>query len=987
MGKRLICLLFALAMVLSGTALAENTEAPRAYFPYPIELENLPDITYLPDLFEFFDASVDPNGNGRVDTPEEWPARAAELRDMLSYYVYGSRMDPLKSDTTVTRIIQNYAYTWADGVMGSEASRWGYTALPNLPEGSYTMSVRDFSAFGMGLYYSNIGPDESYVHSGDEFPMGDYKAWKEGDTWADHEELVARTELPTVTVEMLIKDTNPANEAWRSELASEGITWTFDIRFPKEPPVVDGVVRDEKASRHGTGYPLVVGLGSLSEQQIVTLNNCGYVFVAVNDSNDPDRGQISCYEKLYPPEDPIVYNDNTIKNAYMQDSGDLMHSGWIASRALDAIENYMLLSDEEKDALNPEVRLPAIDVYSSAFTGCSNNGKRALIGAIYDTGKDGDTRVDIAAPSDAGAGGLTGFRYSSEGQLHSYEPPVQNVGGQVVVHNYPYGFCEELYRAIIVSNEDHWFGDRAQIFNVRPDLNDNIPFDQHALLAIYASAGTNRYIIGWLGEGQDAWANHPASVLDSWAANEVYEFLGKGRVIPIARDQAHANQDRDLPELIAIMDYEYYNTGKITRKYYETLTSNGFAAKDGNGTILPDYTFDSVADMERNPYFIRSAYLPWSRPTKHTLWSDCTYLTEGMARAITFHSDADRVELLLADGETVVSADVKDGVAVIELTADQVKPGQFRATAIGSKDPKSIELCIYSMKDALRHGIGDTPALQYDVGAGPAFTSNVVNYASKEDPVRLYMNGIELPADIYDYDNKVMLDNGEVVPQSGYLQPYGATLTLFEGTEGYNVPHGEKVTFSVRNVKLNALPGYIIAMDVELEKYDPNNGRGAVRHRWAPTYPTLNPQTPVWEPELLQNTPKSGLPAGEDRWPVLGNWVYDYDENGTLKPVDEIRPIYSGPTQTQYDTVITLQACDAESATLAFNEPVNPHDFAVATSIVGVSFFEWADDCMSVRLVYDHAVEAGTEIDAYVFRSVDADLNMIGGYVQFTFRF
>ena len=120
---------------------------------------------------------------------------------------------------------------------------------------------------------------------------------------------------------------------------------------------------------------------------------------------------------------------------------------------------------------------------------------------------------------------------------------------------------------------------------------------------------------------------------------------------------------------------------------------------------------------------------------------------------------------------------------------------------------------------------------------------------------------------------------------------------------------------------------------------------------------------------------------------MLGNWVYDYDKNGTLKPVDEIRPIYSGPTQTQSDTVITLQACDAESATLAFNEPVNPHDFAVATSIVGVSSFEWADDCMSVRLVYDHAVEAGTEIDAYVFRSVDADLNMIGGYVQFTFRF
>ena len=89
----------------------------------------------------------------------------------------------------------------------------------------------------------------------------------------------------------------------------------------------------------------------------------------------------------------------------MVDSGDLMHSGWIASRAIDAIENYMKLSKKEKKALNKNVIIPDIDVYSSAVTGCSNNGKRALMAALYDTGDNGGTRFDIVAPDDSGAAG------------------------------------------------------------------------------------------------------------------------------------------------------------------------------------------------------------------------------------------------------------------------------------------------------------------------------------------------------------------------------------------------------------------------------------------------------------------------------------------------------------------------------------------------------------------------------------------------------
>ena len=998
-SMKLLSVTMALIMLLTPVALAaENTEAPRAYFPYPAELEQLPDNFSLPNLFEFFDVSADPNGNGIVDSKEEWPARAAEIKDLLSYYVYGNRLDPLKEDTTIVSIADNFSYTWAAEVNQGESTARGWTEYPALPEGAYKLTVQDRTSRGEGIYYSNYIPVKDYVHAGDAFASpGDLADWKAGDTWAEHSDLVTEIMLPTKTVNILIKDTNPANDAYRSAEAAEGVTHRFNIRFPETAPTVDGVLRDEKASRNGTGYPVHVQVGGISEQQIRTLLENGYAYISVDDSNNPDAGQISRYEALYPTADPIVYNDNTIKTDYAVDSGDLMHTGWMASRALDAIENYMLLSAEEKALLHPDVTIPNIDVYSSSIMGCSNMAKRAFIGGFFDTGDNGDTRFDVIALSDPGGGGLTGFRYSTEGQLFSYEPPVQNGANGVVVHDYAYGLNETIQRAIQNSGEDHWFSDRAQIFTVRPDLADNTPFDLHSLVAAYATLTENRYFICWTGEGQDAWLNSPATVLTMLAAKEAYEFIGKGDNIGIVvRDQAHANQDRDLPDLIAILDHEYYGVEKIERKFHDTLTINAttgatdhLAAADGSGTIMPAKTFESVAEMSRVPYYIPSAYTNWSRPDKHVLWTESNSVTDGVPLTFTFHTDADKVDLVLTDGETTLSAEVKDGIAAIALTAEQAKAGQYKATATGAKDAKTIEISGWTVKDALRHSIADNSALGHDVGSGIAFTTPLVNYNSATDPVTLYLNDKLLAADIYDYDNKVETADG-IVPQSGYLQPYGATLILYPDTEGYLVPTGDKVVFGIRNAQIEALQGYTIAMDIEYEKYDPNatNPMATVaRMRFRPTYNTLTPQTPVWEPELLQNTPKSGLAKDEDFWPLLGNWRSDFDENGAPKSVDEIRPLNSVLAESAYKVAMTVSAADADGATIAFSAAVNPKDFGIAINTVKAAAFEWAEDSQSVRVVYDAPAENGSEITAFVFRSVDAEGNMIGGPVQLDFGF
>ncbi len=958
-----------------------NPDAPRPYFPDPRELDLLPDQPNLPDLFSFLDPD-----KGRAEKPEDWEERRQELLDELKYYLYGSRLDPLKTDTAVTAIRENYRYDWAAGVMQGKESWFGFDAPPALPEGSYRVRVMDMSAFGMGKLYADIAPAEGYVHAGPDFPLpGSLGTWKTGEGWDQHRELVKKTLLPTVTVEMTIRDTNPQNAPWRSEKAAkEGVRHTFDIRFPAEAPVVDGRRRGPRDSRSGRGYPVLVCLGGLSEEQIVTLNQNGYVYLSVNDATDPDRGELAKYELLYPPTDPVVRKEAPFQSPYMVDSGNLMHSGWMASRALDALENYMALSEKEKDALHPRLRLPEVDVYAAAVTGCSNNGKRAIVAGVFDTGDGGDTRFDIIAPSDPGGGGASGFRCATEGQLFSYEPPVQNSpGGGVTVHDYAYGFNETTQRAVQNTGEDQWFCDRAQVFTTRPDLADNVPIDAHSLLAAFFTRKEDRYILIWTGEGQDAWLGSPATVMNTQAAREVCRFLGKGDAAVIVRDQAHANQDRDLPDLIALMDRAFYGAGKLVRKFHPGLTGpGGLLAADGSGAILPDKEFASLREMERNPYFLPSAWLPWSRPERHVLWTEASSVTAGVPMTLRFHTNGAVVRLRLPDGREK-TAPAKDGLAVLGLSAAEAMAGCYLACAEGEKEEKTIELRGWTVSDALRHSVTDNSALGHDVGSGVAFTTPVLNWLDRRDPPRLYLDGTPLPADEYDYDNAVTLPDGQVVPQSGYLQPYGATVILFEGTEGWKLPLGARAVFSLRNVQLEALQGYAVNVDVELEKFDPNEGvpNGKPRMRFRTVYCAFSTQTPVWPPERRQDTPRLGLPAGEERWPMLGNWASDFDEQGRLKPVDEIRPLFTAARTSLFRGEVRLLSGDGTGFTLGFSEKPLTRDLGLAVSVPAFEW-TWAADGRSLRV--DYASPASGEVTAFLFRCVDAEGNMLGGPKQFT---
>lgn len=955
-----------------------NPDAPRPYFPLPQELGELPGSPALPDLFRFLDASADPAGRGIVEAPEQWEARREEIKDLLKYYLYGSRLDPLKGDTTVTNLRENYRYVWAEGILPPGPGFFGSPEPPKLPAGSCTMREMDFSAFGMGKFYADIAPDEGFVHMGEDYLLpGNLGLWKAGEGWDQHRDLVRREKLPTVAVEITIRDTNPENAPWRSpEAAAEGVKHSFDLRFPAE-----AALRDPEG-RGGKGWPVLVVMGGISEEQIVTLNENGYVYLSVNDATSPRNGELAKYELLYPPVDAVVHHDLEHLGDWHIDSGNLMHSGWMASRALDALENYALLSPEEKAALNPNVTLPRVDTRAAAITGCSNNGKRAIVGGVFDTGDGGDTRFKVIAPSDPGGGGASGFRCATEGQLFSYEPPVQNGPEGPVVHDYAYGYNETTGRAIQNTGEDNWFCDRAQVFTLYPELAEHVPVDAHSLLAAFATPKEERYILTWTGEGQDAWLNSPATVLNTWAAREVFEFLGQGENIAvIVRDQAHANQDRDMAELIAVMDLAFYGAKTLVRKYHAALAGpDGRLAADGSGAILPTKEFFSVVEMERNPYFLPSTLLPWSRPGKHTLWTESNSVTEGVPLTVRFHTDAARVELTLPDGRTF-SAPAENGLACFSLTAAQAMPGCYLATALGEKAPGRIELRGWTVKDALRHSVTDNSALGHDVGSGAAFTTPVVNRS--EDPLRLYLNGTPLPADRWDYDNKVVR-GGETLPQSGYIQPYGATVTLYEGTEGRKLPTGAEAVFSLRNLKLEALQGFVLNLDIGLEKFDPNEGRpgAAPRMRFRTTCRSLTTQTPVWPPERRQDTPRMGLPAGEERWPLLGNWASDYDGEGNIRPLEEIRPLTTAPVPSAYGAAVTAEGGDEQGFTLRFSAPVDRRDLGLAVS--AVPGFDWTwEDGQTLRVHYD-AAPSERAVTVFLFRSADGEGNLLGAPIKLT---
>jgi hypothetical protein len=872
------------AMTGLAPAPVPNPDAPRAYFPADVSL--IPATGSLPDLFTFFSDTADPSRDGRVSNVSEWGARSAELADLMQYYLYGHK-HPTPGEGSLFR-----QETLPPMTTVNFSAVFDFSAFTiRLPAGSFTF---DFSTF-------TVFPNLSFVAAAPYDAPAGFQDWDIGDTWNDIDHRTLLVIIPATT-RTVVDVTDPG--------APGTTTATFRLSGFEVPQ--QGIDTDIPGP-----YPAVLVVGTLPAQQVTTLKRNGYAYLAMDTGsvysdggNNPHTG---AYNQLYP------YRAGT----YAFDSGTLMGWAWGISRIVDAMRNDAESANRFNLAWN-----------RTAVTGVSRNGKAAALAAAF------DSRISIAAPSDPGGGGLTGFRDLTEGQMFTYNVP--NGFDQIYSRN------ETVQRAIGNPDESAWFSSKAQGFS--PDGYEHAPFDLHAVAALIAP----RPFLLWTGEAQQSWLGSPSSVLSMQAAQEAYEFLGAGGNIGwIVRDAAHANQDRDLPDLIAIMDKTFGRRDTLTRRHFDTLVGTNSAARDGSGVIRPEAQFASVAAMTRNPFDLKSSMVRWSRPGKYTLWSEDMYITAGRARRVTFHTDAHQVYLTLPDGRRLMSA-APHGRATFTLDASQAQVGRYVAETKGNaKDHKTIELAGFSLSDALRHGLNLSSGVPNGMSIG--FTSPLANYGSAEDPVELYVNGSRITTSIFDDGN-----------HPGYIERYGASLQLRGAPEG---PWDSTVNFvfGARNLKLDALPGFTFAVDVGVTKTQVPNFLGQLVNGYGSAFR----ETPSWSSQNLQNTPLSGNLHG--RWPLFPNSTTD----------DGSRPA-TRPTQTAFDAQIIVSDATAAGLTLRFSEPLNPREFGVGLDLVSSWTTEWASDNTSVRITYGQPLTCRGDLHLIVFRAADTAGNMIGGPEGFT---
>ena len=211
-------------------------------------------------------------------------------------------------------------------------------------------------------------------------------------------------------------------------------------------------------------------------------------------------------------------------------ASSMMAWAWGVSRVIDAL------------AATPEA---GIDATRIAVSGCSRNGKGALVVGAF------DERIALTVPQESGAGGSASWRVS-QAQMDHYRATVNPspAGGQGI---------QTLASA---SGEQPWF--RASFAQFGKSSNDvnRLPFDHHMVLGLVAPRALfviDNTDMQWLGD--------ESSFMSSVAAAEVWAALGARGAMGASQVGGHPHctglpQDQ-LDELGAFVDR--YLIGSSTR--------------------------------------------------------------------------------------------------------------------------------------------------------------------------------------------------------------------------------------------------------------------------------------------------------------------------------------------------------------------------------------------------------------------------------------
>jgi hypothetical protein len=211
-------------------------------------------------------------------------------------------------------------------------------------------------------------------------------------------------------------------------------------------------------------YPAMIGMGavSLNNEELAQLGIALVTFPnneIGEQTNASSRGKGKFYE--------LYGSDHT--------ASAMMAWAWGVSRLIDALEK------------TPEAQ---IDPARLGITGCSRNGKGAIVAGAF------DERIALTIAQESGSGGAAGWRVSD----------AQLALGQNV----------QTLRQIV--QENVWFTESFSQFSLNAT---RLPFDQHSVMGLIAPRGLlliENTSMEWLGN-QSAWIN-------SVAAREIWKSLG-----------------------------------------------------------------------------------------------------------------------------------------------------------------------------------------------------------------------------------------------------------------------------------------------------------------------------------------------------------------------------------------------------------------------------------------------------------------------------
>jgi hypothetical protein len=203
------------------------------------------------------------------------------------------------------------------------------------------------------------------------------------------------------------------------------------------------------------------------------------------------------------------------------EASSMMAWAWGVSRIIDAL------------ASTPEAN---IDTTRIAVSGCSRNGKGALVVGAF------DERIALTVPQESGAGGTASWRIS-EAQMDHYRATVNPnpAGGQGI---------QTLASA---AGEQPWFRASFARFGKSMDEVSRLPFDHHLVLGLVAPRG-----LLVLDNTDMMWLGAESSFTSAVAAAEIWSALGAQGAMGASQVGGHPHctelPQAQLDELGAFVD-------------------------------------------------------------------------------------------------------------------------------------------------------------------------------------------------------------------------------------------------------------------------------------------------------------------------------------------------------------------------------------------------------------------------------------------------